>query len=42
MPSGPVAPTGKSIQVPACVIFEVASERVRAQRHYFDVVTLLR
>jgi steroid delta-isomerase-like uncharacterized protein len=42
MPSGPLSPTGKSIQVPACVIFEVAGERATAQRHYFDMVTLLR
>lgn len=41
-PTGTVAPTGRPIEVPACAIFEIAGERARVQRHYFDMVTLLR
>jgi steroid delta-isomerase-like uncharacterized protein len=41
-PKGPVAPTGRRIEVPACAVFEMAGEKARAQRHYFDMVTLLR
>lgn len=41
-PNGPIAPTGKRINVPACMIVEVEGEKARAQRHYFDMVTLLR
>jgi len=38
---GPVAATGKSIEVRACMIFELAGEKPRSQRHYFDMATLL-
>lgn len=38
---GPVAATGKSIEVRACMIFELAGEKPRLQRHYFDMATLL-
>ncbi len=41
-PDGPIAPTGKRIEIPACMVIEVAGEKARAQRHYFDMVTLLR
>jgi steroid delta-isomerase-like uncharacterized protein len=41
-PNGPIAPTGNRIEVPACMVVEVAGEKARAQRHYFDMVTLLR
>jgi steroid delta-isomerase-like uncharacterized protein len=40
-PKGPIAPTGKRIEVRACAIMEVAGEKARAQRHYFDMATLL-
>jgi steroid delta-isomerase-like uncharacterized protein len=40
-PDGPVAPTGRSIDIRACMALEVAGDRVRAQRHYFDMATLL-
>lgn len=41
-PGGTIQPTGRSIAVPACMVFEIANGKARAQRHYFDMVTLLR
>jgi len=41
-PKGPIAPTGKRIEVPACMVVEVAKEKAKMQRHYFDMGTLLR
>jgi steroid delta-isomerase-like uncharacterized protein len=41
-PQGPIPPTGKRFEVPACALVEVAGEKARAQRHYFDMGTLLR
>lgn len=41
-PTGAIAPTGKPIEVRACAIVEIAGERARLQRHYFDMATLLR
>lgn len=41
-PAGSIAPTGKAIDVRACAIVEIAGERARTQRHYFDMATLLR
>jgi steroid delta-isomerase-like uncharacterized protein len=40
-PNGPIAPTGKPIEVRACAVMELKGEKVRVQRHYFDMVTLL-
>jgi steroid delta-isomerase-like uncharacterized protein len=39
-PKGPIAPTGKRIEIRACAIVEVTGEKARAQRHYFDMATL--
>ena len=39
-PKGPIAATGKTIEVRACAIVEMANEKARAQRHYFDMATL--
>jgi steroid delta-isomerase-like uncharacterized protein len=41
-PAGPLAPTGKRIEVRACMLLELSGEKVRLQRHYFDMGTLLR
>jgi steroid delta-isomerase-like uncharacterized protein len=41
-PDGPIAPTGKRIDIPACMVIEIAGEKAKAQRHYFDMMTLLR
>lgn len=39
-PTGPVAATGKPIEIRACMIIEMAGEKAKAQRHYFDMATL--
>ena len=41
-PSGAIAPTGKPIEVRACAIIELAGDRAKGQRHYFDMATMLR
>src|SRR5690349_739751 len=41
-PSGPIAATGKPIEVRACAVLEMSGERARVERHYFDMATLLR
>lgn len=41
MPNGPIAPTGKRIEIRACAVVEVAGDKARTQRHYFDMATLL-
>lgn len=40
-PNGSIPPTGKPIEVRACAVMELKGEKVRVQRHYFDMVTLL-
>jgi steroid delta-isomerase-like uncharacterized protein len=40
-PKGPIAPTGKGIDVRACMVVEVAEDRATVQCHYFDMGTLL-
>jgi steroid delta-isomerase-like uncharacterized protein len=39
-PSGPVQPTGKTIAIRACMVVELDGERVKEERHYFDMATL--
>jgi predicted ester cyclase len=39
-PNGAIAATGQRIEVRACAIVEIAGEKARAQRHYFDMATL--
>lgn len=41
MPEGPIAPTGKTIEIRACQIVEVADGKVRSITHYFDIATML-
>lgn len=41
-PKGPIAATGKPIEMRACAIFQIAGEKARSQRHYFDMATLFR
>ncbi|HEY3117465.1 MAG TPA: ester cyclase [Chloroflexota bacterium] len=40
-PNGPIAATGKRIEVRACMAIEVADDKAKAQRQYFDMATLL-
>jgi steroid delta-isomerase-like uncharacterized protein len=39
-PEGRFEATGKSIEVPACMIVEIGDGKVKAIRHYFDMATL--
>ncbi len=39
-PKGPIAATGKTIEIRACAIMEMAAEKAKLQRHYFDMATL--
>ena len=39
-PNGPIAGTGKPIEIRACAVVELAGEKARVQRHYFDMATL--
>jgi steroid delta-isomerase-like uncharacterized protein len=41
-PAGSIAATNKRIEVRAVAIVEVSGERASAQRHFFDMATLLR
>jgi steroid delta-isomerase-like uncharacterized protein len=41
LPSGPIAATGKRIDVRACQIVELKNGRTQSVRHYFDVATML-
>jgi steroid delta-isomerase-like uncharacterized protein len=43
MPAGPIAPTGKRIEVRACNVVEIdtESEKAKLQRQYFDMATML-
>ena len=40
-PNGPIAPTGKRIDIRACMVSDVAEDKVKLARHYFDMATLL-
>lgn len=40
-PRGPLAPTGRRIEVRACMAIELAGDRVRVQRQYFDMATMM-
>ncbi len=42
MPSGDIPATGKNIELHACQVVEVANDKVKSVRHYFDMGTLLR
>jgi steroid delta-isomerase-like uncharacterized protein len=41
-PTGTIPATGKSINLRACAVVDIAGDRARLQRHYFDMATLLR
>jgi steroid delta-isomerase-like uncharacterized protein len=40
-PGGALPPSGRSIEIRACQIVEVADGKVQSVRHYFDMATLL-
>jgi steroid delta-isomerase-like uncharacterized protein len=41
-PKGAIAPTGKRIDLRSCVICQLAGEKTKSQRQYFDMATMLR
>lgn len=41
-PGGEIAATGKKFEVPACQVVQVAKDKAKSVRHYFDMTTLLR
>ena len=40
-PGGALPPSGRSIEIRACQVVEVADGKVQSVRHYFDMATLL-
>ena len=40
-PKGAIPATGKKIDVRACIVHEIAGDKVKEERHYFDLMTLL-
>jgi steroid delta-isomerase-like uncharacterized protein len=40
-PAGEIAATGKTIELRACQVFEIAGGKARSMRHYFDMATLM-
>jgi steroid delta-isomerase-like uncharacterized protein len=42
MPTGTIPPTGKRIEIRACAVVEISGDRAKAQRHYFDIATMMR
>ena len=41
MPTGPIPPSNKRIEIPACLVAKVEGGKVQSFTHYFDMVTLL-
>jgi steroid delta-isomerase-like uncharacterized protein len=39
-PAGTIKPTGKSIEIRACLVNDMSGEKLRSQRHYFDMATM--
>jgi steroid delta-isomerase-like uncharacterized protein len=40
-PNGPIAATNKQIEIRACNVVQLEGEKVKSQRHYFDMATML-
>lgn len=40
-PTGQVPPSGKTFEMRACQVVEVANDKVQAMRHYFDMMTMM-
>jgi steroid delta-isomerase-like uncharacterized protein len=40
-PGGRVEPTGKAIEVPACLVVTIADGKAKSMHHYFDMATLM-
>ncbi len=40
-PKGSIAPTGKPIAIRSCIVMEIAGDKAKHERQYFDMATLL-
>src|SRR4029077_12279084 len=40
-PQGPIPATGKTIEIRSCFVTEIAGDKAKLQRHYFDMATML-
>jgi predicted ester cyclase len=40
-PDGEIPATGNSIEMRACVLFEVEDDKVKSIRQYFDMMTMM-
>jgi steroid delta-isomerase-like uncharacterized protein len=40
-PQGPIAATGKRIDIRSCMVTEIGGDKAKLQRHYFDMATML-
>ena len=40
-PAGTLPPSGRRMEIRACQVVEIADDKVKAIRHYFDLATLL-
>jgi steroid delta-isomerase-like uncharacterized protein len=40
-PKGPIAPTGKRIEIRACNVIRMEGEKAKSHRQYFDMATML-
>jgi steroid delta-isomerase-like uncharacterized protein len=40
-PKGTFPPTGKKIEMRSCIVCEMAGEKVKVERQYFDLTTML-
>jgi steroid delta-isomerase-like uncharacterized protein len=40
-PNGPLPPSGRMIELPACEVFVVQDGRIKTDTHYFDLMTML-
>ena len=41
LPKGPIAATGKKIEMRACCVLQMEGEKVELERQYFDMATML-
>lgn len=41
-PTGPIAATGKRIEIRSCIVAELAGDKVKVERQYFDMATMLK
>lgn len=42
LPSGPIAATGKKIDIRACIVVNMVGDKAASERQYFDMATMFR